>query len=332
MDDRRHFGTVANMTAKPSRGVPTSASLTYLKLSLVAMIWGGTFVAGRYLSADTPALLAASLRFMLAGITLAVFLVVTRKGFVKLNRPQLIKIIGLGFCGIYTYNLCFFYGLHYTAASRASLIVALNPAVMALFSYLFFREKLPALKSAGIALCLIGAAVVILNKSSSTLVVDKSDWRGDLLIFGCVLSWVAFSVFGKSVVKDIGALHTVTYSIFAGAAMLTATAIVTGQLNEVSLRMLTSSEFASLLYLGAVGSALAYIWYYKGIEQIGATRAGVFIALNPLTAVLLGALLLGERVNAATVMGGALIIAGIIICNRPITAQYSLKTASARVQ
>lgn len=292
-------------------------SLTYFKLSLVAMIWGGTFVAGRYLSADTPALLSASLRFVLAGVTLTLFLICSKRGFVSLNRHQLIKIAGLGFCGVYTYNLCFFYGLHSITASRASLIVALNPAVMAIFGYLFYRERLSAMKAVGIVLCMIGAAVVILGASSSTSLTDKSDWRGDLLIFGCVLSWVAFSVFGKSVVKEIGALHTVTYSILAGAAMLMVTASITGQINSNALAALTLGEFSSLLYLGVIGSALAYIGYYNGIQHIGATRAGVFIALNPLTAVLLGALLLGERLSAPTFIGGAFVIAGIVICNRP---------------
>lgn len=319
------------MTSNPKGAVLTSVSLTYFKLSLVAIIWGGTFVAGRYLSADTPALLAASLRFILAGITLALFLVLSKKSFIKLNQSQLIKIAGLGFCGIYTYNLCFFYGLQYTEASRASLIVALNPPIMALFTYVFIREKLSSMRAAGIFLCLIGAAVVILNKSSSALIVNKSDWRGDLLIFGCVLSWVAYSVFGKSVVKEIGALYTVTYSIFAGSVMLTATAIATGQFNQASLRAVTLGEFYSLLYLGAIGSALAYILYYKGIEQIGATRAGVFIALNPLTAVLLGALLLDERISTPTCIGGALIIAGIMICNRPAYPHYNGETKTVRV-
>ncbi len=86
----------------------------------------------------------------------------------------------------------------------------------------------------------------------------------------------------------------------------------------------------SLLYLGAIGSALAYIWYYKGIEQIGATRAGVFIALNPLTAVLLGALLLDEQLSAPTFMGGALIIVGIMICNRPARPQYNCEMKNVR--
>ncbi|WP_420888612.1 EamA family transporter [Chromobacterium amazonense] len=71
-------------------------------------------------------------------------------------------------------------------------------------------------------------------------------------------------------------------------------------------------------YLGALGSALAYIWYYDGIKQIGPTRSGTFIALNPLTAVLLGAALLGESLTPTMAAGGALAIAGIVLCNLAI--------------
>ena len=309
------------MTIQSTSILPASDSLTYLKLSLVAIIWGGTFVAGRYISSETPPMLSASLRFILAGTTLTLFLILSGKMFIKVNRSQLFKIIGLGFCGIYTYNLFFFYGLHYTSASRASLIVALNPAVMAIFSYLFYRERLSGMKMSGVILCLLGAAAVIFSKSPDTFLAEKSNWRGDALIFGCVLSWVAYSVFCKNIVKEIGPLHTVTYSIWAGAGLLTATAAATGQLNLALARDLSAVDFFSLLYLGAIGSALAYIWYYEIIDKVGARRAGVFIALNPLTAVLLGAVLLNEQLTLAMFVGGALIIAGILICNKTPAGQ-----------
>ena len=73
-----------------------------------------------------------------------------------------------------------------------------------------------------------------------------------------------------------------------------------------------------LLYLGVLGSALAYIGYYDGIRRIGATRAGVFIALNPLTAVVCGALLLDEQLSTAMCFGGALILPGIYLGNKPL--------------
>jgi len=67
-----------------------------------------------------------------------------------------------------------------------------------------------------------------------------------------------------------------------------------------------------------LGSALAYIGYYDGIHKIGATRSGVFIALNPLTAVILGALLLGEQLTLTMCLGGGLILTGIYLCNKPL--------------
>lgn len=91
-----------------------------------------------------------------------------------------------------------------------------------------------------------------------------------------------------------------------------------GEVNGDAFASLGAAQWLSLpSYLGAIGSALAYIWYYQGIEQIGATRAGVFIALNPLTAVLLGTLLLSEPLSANLAAGGALILLGIFLCNRP---------------
>ncbi len=289
----------------------------YAKLALVAIIWGGTFVAGRYISAATPALLSASVRFILASLVLAVFLKLSGRGLVRLRPIQFFQILGLGASGIFAYNVFFFYGLQHTPASRASLIVAMNPALMALFAFLFFRERLSALKGLGIALCLTGAMTVILSRSPQALGSATGTWAGDLLMLGCVLSWVAYSVFCRGILRDIGPLHAVTYSIWAGTILLTATAILTGQMTPESIRVLSPGEMFSLTYLGAIGSALAYIWYYDGIRQIGSTRAGVFIALNPLTAVLLGATLLGETLTASMLAGGALVIAGIVISNRP---------------
>jgi drug/metabolite transporter (DMT)-like permease len=315
------------MTRDSLLGNRWAGSSTYIKLSLVAMIWGGTFVAGRYISGETPPLLSACLRFLLAGGVLALYLLMSGQGFVRVTQRQLFKLIGLGFCGIFAYNLCFFYGLHYISASRASLIVALNPAVMAIVSYLMYREYLPLSKVGGIVLCVVGAGVVLLTRLSASVAGTEGSWVGDLLIFGCVLSWVAFSIFGKTTVKEIGALHTVTYSILAGAAMLTATAMALGQFQLAAIQALPLSEMLSLVYLGVMGSAIAYIWYYNGIQKIGATRAGVFIALNPLTAVLLGGLLLNEVLSGYTLVGGVLIIGGIVVCNRPVRVRVPVAEA-----
>lgn len=290
----------------------------YLKLAAVTMIWGGTFVAGRFLADSLSPLFAASLRFLLASGALLVFLLLAR---VPLARPaprQWLQLALLGFFGIFFYNLCFFYGLHYINASRASLIVALNPAVIGLASWLLFKERLSRIKVFGIAICIAGASLVIVSRNPQLLVDNIDAWIGDLLIFGCVLGWGVYSLFSKDLNQTLGPVQTVTYSILLGTLMLWATTAVRGELSVAALASLGPTQWMSLMYLGVLGSALAYIGYYDGIRKIGATRSGVFIALNPLTAVILGALLLGEQLTLAMCLGGGLILVGIFLCNKPL--------------
>ena len=208
--------------------------------------------------------------------------------------------------------------LHYINASRASLIVALNPAVIGLASWLLFKERLGCFKLVGIALCLGGAGLVIVSRNPQLLVDNADAWIGDLLIFGCVLGWGIYSLFSKELNHSLGPVQTVAYSILLGTLMLWVASAIRGELSVSALMSLGPQQWMSLMYLGVLGSALAYIGYYDGIRQIGATRSGVFIALNPLTAVILGALLLGEQLTLTMCLGGGLILAGIFLCNKPL--------------
>lgn len=291
---------------------------TYLKLAAVTMIWGGTFVAGRYLAADLEPLLAATLRFLLASVALLVFMACAR---VRLSRPdarQCVRLAVLGFFGIFFYNLCFFYGLHYVNASRASLIVALNPAVIGVASWLLFKERLGAARWLGIALCLAGAGTVIVSRNPQLLQGADYAWRGDLLIFGCVVGWGVYSLCSRELNQRLGPLQTVTWSILLGTGMLMITTLISGGITLNALAAVHLPQLLGLLYLGVVGSAVAYIGWYDGIRRIGATRAGVFIALNPLTAVICGAVLLDEQLTPPMLLGGAVILLGIYLCNKPL--------------
>ncbi len=167
-------------------------------------------------------------------------------------------------------------------------------------------------------MCLGGAGAVIISRNPLLLQGAESAWRGDLLIFGCVVGWGAYSVFSRSLNQSLGPLQTVTWSILLGTAMLTITTLVGGKLTLSALSTIHLPQLLSLLYLGILGSALAYIVWYDGIRRIGATRAGVFIALNPLTAVICGAVLLGEQLSAPMLLGGAVILLGICLCNKPL--------------
>ncbi|MCU0117609.1 EamA family transporter [Pseudomonas sp. B2M1-30] len=289
----------------------------YLTLCAVTMIWGGTFVAGRFLAGSLSPIFAASLRFLLASLALLMFLWLARIPLARPSPRQWLQLALLGFFGIFFYNLCFFYGLHYINASRASLIVALNPAVIGLASWGLFKERLGRARVMGIAICIAGASLVIVSRNPQWLAATADAWIGDLLIFGCVLGWGVYSLFSRGLNQSLGPVQTVTFSILLGTLMLWALAVLRGEVSVAALVELGAPQWLSLLYLGVLGSALAYIGYYHGIRKIGATRSGVFIALNPLTAVILGAFLLGERLTLPMCLGGGLILGGIYLCNKP---------------
>lgn len=296
----------------------TSDVAVYFKLAAVTMIWGGTFVAGRFLADSLSPLFAASLRFLFASLSLLLFLMLARVPLARPSPRQWLQLALLGFFGIFFYNLCFFYGLHYINASRASLIVALNPAVIGLASWLLFKERLSRAKVIGIAICIAGASLVIVSRNSQLLAGNADAWIGDLLILGCVLGWGIYSLFSKELNQTLGPMQTVTFSILIGTAMLWMASAAKGELSFSALASLGPQQWLSLMYLGVLGSALAYIGYYDGLRKIGATRSGVFIALNPLTAVIFGALLLGEQLTVTMCLGGGLILAGIFLCNKPL--------------
>lgn len=288
---------------------------SYITLALVAMIWGGTFVAGRILSPEISGLFLATLRFLIASAALLLIFKPGRIPFVRPTAAQWRTLFLLGFFGIFLYNLFFFYGLKFTQASRASFIVAGNPAVIALISFFRFRESLSISKIAGIVCCLAGAFSIILL-SRPDLSGGEDTLTGDLLIAGCVASWAVYTVFSRPVITALGPLVTVAYSIFTGTGLLLLASLFTGSFTAEAAAALTMRDILSLLFLGVIGSALAYYFYYDGIGKLGATRTGVFIALNPLTAGLCGYFFLQEPLPGTVLAAGAVIICGIVLVNR----------------
>ncbi len=286
--------------------------MTYLKLTLTAVFWGGTFIAGRILALDVPPFSAAFLRFVCATVFLFGFLY-TRGRRPSFSLSQWAWLLFLGATGIFAYNAFFFSGLKHIPASRASLIIACNPALIALASSLLYRERLGMVGSAGIVLSVFGA-VIVLSKGDPAAVWRGGVGVGDGLILGCVASWVAYSLGGKRIMKTVSPLTAVAYSCLIGMLLLSIPATVEGVWTH--LFRYEISAWASLFYLGFFGSFLGFLWYYEGIQAIGPARAGVFINLVPLSAVLMGVGFLGERIEASLIFGALLICLGVGLTNR----------------
>lgn len=285
----------------------------YVKLWLTALFWGGAFVAGRHVSQRLAPCTIAFVRFGLASVLL-LMLTRWREGrWPRLNAAQLGMVVVLGLTGVFAYNAMFFKGLSLIEAGRASLIIATIPVFIALTSALFFGERLGAVRILGILLSMTGAAIVVSRGRIGPETIRHLGW-GEVLLFGCVLSWVAYSLLGKSLMRTLSPLVTVAYSVVVGTVGLFLCAWFEGI--GANLVRATVVDWIAIVYMAVFATVVGFVWFYEGVDRIGATRAGLFINLVPICAVLLAFLLLGEPLTVSLAAGAALVLSGVYLTNR----------------
>ncbi len=297
--------------------------MVYVRLVLTALFWGGTFVAGRIVAQEVGPFSASFLRFLTASVFLALILWRLEGRIPMPGRDKTLPLVLLGLTGVFSYNVFFFLGLERIEAGRASLIIANNPVFITLFSALIFRDRLPLLAVAGILCSLLGAAVVI-TRGDLAQALQGGIGLGELFIFCCVLSWVAYSLIGKSVLESLSPLVTVSWAAFIGTAALLVPACLEGLTVEFS--GFSASSWIGILYLGLFGTVAGFVWYYRGIQEIGPARASQFINLVPVSAVLLASIMLNEPLSLSLLAGGVLVLSGITLTNRAVRARRQKTT------
>ncbi|MBV8621700.1 MAG: DMT family transporter [Curvibacter sp.] len=304
------------IATSPDTGLLPDSGLggLYLRLICVPAIWGGTFVAGRIVSAQLPPATAAFARYVLASLALLAVLQFSQ-GLGVLRRitlRQLLGTLGLGATGILTYNLLFFSALSFLPAGRTALIVALNPVVTLLLAAALLGDRLPPSRWGGMALALLGVWVVVTHGDLGQL--RQSLGRGELSMLGAVLAWAAYTLLGRRVLRDLSPLVATLLASLWGTLFLGVAALPEWPL--VHWQAFTPAVGLSLLFLGVIGTAVAFVWYYEGITRLGAARTVIFNNLVPVFSVLFGWLMLGEPISASLLAGGALAVAGVFLVNR----------------
>lgn len=289
--------------------------ITYLKLLMTAIFWGGTFISGRMLADSVDPFSAAFFRFLFASVCLYV-LVARREGKIpKLERRQILSVALLGLTGVLAYNVLFFNGLKLISAGRASIIIANNPIIISIFSALLFRESLSPTKVVGILISVAGAILAISGGDLSILIADGIG-KGDLFIFGCVLSWSAYSLMGKRVMRDLSPLTAVSHSAAIGMLALLIPACMEGM--PAAVLGYSLADWGHMAYLGLFGTVLGFVWYYEGIRVIGPSRASLFINFVPISAIFLAHVILKEPLTPSLLVGAILVITGVTLNHLPV--------------
>jgi drug/metabolite transporter (DMT)-like permease len=192
--------------------------------------------------------------------------------------------------------------------SHAALIVALNPIMVMLFSAWRYGEKIRGFRLTGMLLALTGVLFVI-SRGRPAAILTAFEW-GDFFMLGCPVTWAAYTIAGRNVLRTITPLQATTWASLLGGSMLTIAAWFEPHPTTVPVNV-----WISLAYLGLVGTVLAFIWYYEGVMMLGVTRTAIFNNLVPVFALLLSVTVLQESVPVYTWIGATLVVAGVVLTN-----------------
>ncbi len=290
------------VTAPARTGAATWAALT-----VVYLVWGSTYLAIRVLVRTTPPLLAMGVRFTTAGLLLAAFLA-ARHGPGVMRVPWRralpaavvgVLLLGGGNGGIAVAEQVLPSGL-------AALLVSAVPLWLVCMR-LLARDRPPRSTIAGTLLGLAGIAILALPGSNPA---GTPIW-GVLVIIGATISWSTGSFISPRLpLPPSPFVATVCEMLAAGLALLGAGALA-GEFGLLRLAAMPAEAWAALAYLVLFGSLLAFSAYVWLLGNAPLSLTATYAYVNPVVAVLLGALILGEQVTWPILLGGAVVVAGV---------------------
>jgi drug/metabolite transporter (DMT)-like permease len=271
-------------------------------LALAGVLWGVSFLFGKLALEEISPAHVTLLRFSLASAALLPYALLEG---VWPRRRDLPLFLLVGFLTVPATFLVQFWGLSLTGATVAALIVGCGPPMVAFFAQLFLGERLGKIGWTAVGASTIGVALAVARPGAA------NDWLGDALVLLSLLAVVGWVLLGKRLGDGYPAVSAwiLTFGTLALAPV--------GLLWEGVPRLdLTPLGWASVLVLGLGCSAATYALWNWGVARVPASRAGVFLNLEPLVGALLGVLVLGEAWGAGTVVGGALIIGAAVVVSR----------------
>lgn len=293
---------------------PSTARLVqiYGSLVVVAVVWGNAFIAIRHaVQFMTPVELAAA-RFTPVVILMGSWLLVSdREGTRQLLRQDWPKVLVMALLCITVYHLALNTGETRVPGGTASLIIALSPAVSAVLSAIFMRERITLLRLGGLVVSFAGLVVVVMTGEGVQFNMHDLYYYLLVLLAACV--WGCYSVVGQSVLRRHSQMRVMATTLTIAGLPLVALAPLDFFSRAVAW---PASVWWSVAFLSLLCTAGAYVIWLNGIRYLGAARVQSFNYLIPLFAILSGVVLLGEHFGWGQAMGGALILAGVIAINK----------------
>ena len=301
--------------------------LAYLYLALSMTLVGSYVGLSKPLVAALPVFLLAWLRFGIGALAMPHWLIKPA------NEPPMSRstrglIFLESFLGNFLFTICMLFGVSMTTAVSAGVILAGIPAMVALLSWVFLRERITRRVALAIALAALGIGLFSLAKSalpadgSQALAAGlshKTSWLGNLLVFGAVVCEAAYAVIGKKLTGTVSPKRITALINLWGFALMT----------PLGLYAARGFDFAGvatpmwlLLVFYALAASVWTVWLWmSGLKTVPAAKAGVFTVMLPISAAAVGVLVLGETLTGLQLLAFGLCLGGVVLATLPTRTQ-----------
>ena len=284
---------------------------TTIVLAFIAIyfIWGSTYLFNKILIAEIDPFQIAGLRFTISGII--IFLIAFwRKVDIRIKAKQLWNsyIAGILFLGIG--NGAVVYGLKYIDSGFAALLVSTQPLILLFMLWILKGQRIVAKSYIGVVLGFIGIFLLMYDQ----VMEAQISWKGILLVFLALLSWGYASIFvGSASLPKNQFVNSAYQMLLAGITMLIFSYAV-GE-RQADLFNLTNTAYASLIFLVIFGSIIAFTSFNYLLKKVSPEKVATSTYINPIVAMLLGALILHERISFMAIIATVVLLSGVYFIN-----------------
>lgn len=310
----------------PTLAAPSRTSLIWVGIAILYVVWGSTYLGIRIAVETIPPFLLAGARFGLAGLVILGVALLRRRGripFPTRREWRDMTIIGAALMagGMGLVAL----GEQTVPSGIAALLIAMMPLWVAVLGRIFFGERLPRIAIAGVAIGLVGVGILVGPSASAAETFDPG---GILALLISPISWSIGSLYSShraQLPKD--PLVATGGQMLAGSAILIVLAGARGEYAGFRPDAVSPESLAAFVYLTAIGSLVAFTAYVWLLRVAPLPLIATYAYVNPIVAVVLGAIVLQEPITPRTLVAGAVIIFAVALI---ITARGRLMSAARR--
>lgn len=290
------------------------------------LFFSGNFIVGKLFAGTIPPFTLALLRTLMAFFILLPFCYKQIIANKYLWLTEWRALVAIGTTGLVLFNTCLYFSVNYTTTVNAAIVDALTPAVAALFGFFTLKERLSKIQWFGIILSFLSICFII-TKGNLDVLLSLSVNSGDIIMLIGIVFWAIYSILIKIHGKKFPVIAGLVVTMFISWMMLLPISVIEMVQHGNFFAALSWQGYVGLLYIGVFPSALALIFWYRAVDEVGPSKASVFFNLVSVFTSILAILFLNEAFTFVHFFGGIFVLVGVYLSTK--TQPNSKRLASA---